>query len=151
MDLKSKKKGDAFQAESNALNTAREVLERGDSVAPGELNTAYRTLVEEYEKLLDEVKFLTKVSDKLEAKLNSTNEQLKQYNESLAQEAETAKASKDKVLEKNKQLYQEKSELDYKMNRFQMTLIILIVILVVVVIILLYWAFIKPQLPSARQ
>ena len=146
MELKSKKKGEAFQAEINTLNSAREVLERGEAVPATELRTAYQSIVEEYEKLLDEVKFLTKVSDKLEAKLNSTNEQLKSYNAALATEAETAKAQKDKVLEKNKQLYQEKTDLDFKMNRFQMTLIILIVILVVVVIILLYWAFIKPQL-----
>ncbi len=146
MELKSKKKGEAFQSEINTLNAAREVLERGEVVPQAELVSAYKNIVEEYEKLLDEVKFLTKVSDKLEAKLNSTNEQLKTYNATLATEAETAKAQKDKVLEKNKQLFQEKTDLDFKMNRFQMTLIILIVILVVVVIILLYWAFIKPQL-----
>jgi len=150
MELKSKKKGDAFQVETASLTAARETLERV-GVPESELREAYTKLVEDYEKLLDEVKFLTKVSDKLESKLNASNEQLKQYNAPLSNEAESAKAQKDKVLEKNKQLYQEKSELDFKMNRFQLTLIVLIVILFVVVIILLYWAFIKPQMPASRQ
>lgn len=144
MELKSKKKPEAFQQESDSLEAARQLLDR-PVVPEAEMRTAYAQLLDEYGKLLDEAKFLTKVSDKLESKLNATNEQLRVYNEALASEAETAKVQKDKVLEKNKQLYLEKSDLDTRVNKFQLTLIILIVVLFVIIILLIYWLFFKPD------
>lgn len=145
MELKSKKKAEAFSEENAMLTAARATLEK-TAVSDAEWRTAYSMLCDGYEKLLDEAKFLTKVSDKLENKLNASLEQLKVFNAELSNEAETAKNQKEKVLEKNKQLYQEKSELDFRMNRFQLILIVLIVILFVVLLIMAYWLFIKPRL-----
>jgi uncharacterized protein (DUF3084 family) len=145
MELKSKKKAEAFSNEITVLTNARQTLE-ASGVSEQDLRTAYTTLCDEYEKLLDEAKFLTKVSDKLESKLNASLEKLKTFNAELTTEAEVAKNQKEKVMEKNKQLYQEKSELDFRMNRFQLILIVLIVILFVVLLIMAYWLFIKPRL-----
>lgn len=149
MELKSKKKADAFAVESDFLTSSRAKIDGLGTTE--ELREALRHSLDEYERLLEESKFLTKVSDKLESKLNTANEQLKKFNEELSTEAEIAKNQKDKVLEKNKQLYQEKSELDFRMNRFQLTLIVLIALLVVVILILVYYFYFKDKLlPSAR-
>lgn len=149
MELKSKKKADAFAVESEFLSNARTKVETIASV--DELKEEYKKVLDEYERLLEESKFLTKVSDKLESKLNTANEQLRKFNDELSNEAEIAKTQKDKVLEKNKQLYQEKSELDFRMNRFQLTLIILIAVLVVIILILVYYFYFKDKLLPSHQ
>ncbi|MCS7073109.1 MAG: hypothetical protein NZ108_01440 [Bacteroidia bacterium] len=141
--METKKKGqDAFSAEMAVLSKARELI-TSENLTPDEIKAAYVNLCEEYEKLLDEAKFLTKISDKLESKLNATNEKLKQYNAEISQEAEEVKSKNEKILEKNKQLYQEKSELDFKMNKFQLTLTVLLALLVVSVLFIIYYIVFK--------
>ncbi len=143
MDIKAKKKEEAFGVETSVLNNARELLNK--EVGPDEMKTGYASICDEYEKLLDEVKFLTKVSDKLESKLNTTLEQLKVANSHLEEDKMKEKNQKEKAMEKNRQLFQEKSELDFKMNRFQLVLIVMIVALFVILLIMAYYLFIKPN------
>jgi len=138
METKARKKGEAFSMEAEVLRSAREKLEDSSTGETG-IREAYAFLCDEYEKLLDEVKFLTKISDKLEAKLNAANEKLQQANQGLASEVESTRTEKDVVLQRNKKLYEEKTKLDYKMNRFQFTLLIIMAILVIVLIMAGYW------------
>jgi len=77
------KKAEGFAMEQEVLRQARETLER-ENVSIEVLRESYSGLCEEYEKLLDETKFLTKVSDKLEAKLSAANDKLADYNKELA-------------------------------------------------------------------
>ncbi len=133
----AKTKQDAFADAIQTLNKSREVLEREHTHE--ELKEAFKFLCDEYEKLIGEAQFLTKVSDKLEAKLNKTNEQLRLYNQELAHEAEDAKSLSEKMSIQNKHLFEEKKSLDSKVNTFQQFLIILVAFLLALVLLLFYY------------
>ncbi len=133
----AKTKTDAFADALQTLNKSREILENHQT--PEELKDAFRFLCDEYEKLIGEAQFLTKVSDKLEAKLNKTNEQLRLYNQELAHEAEDAKSLSEKMSIQNKSLFEEKKNLDSKVNTFQQFLIVLVAFLLALVLLLLYY------------
>jgi len=137
MELKSKKKAEPFGNELDFVTQAKERL-ANETIPAEEMKTLYSHMCEEYERLLDEAKFVTKVSDKLEKKLQDSNDKLQQFNEMLAQEAEEEKRQKGKVLEKNKQLYKQTSELDTKTNKLQLILVILLAVLAVIIILLVY-------------
>lgn len=126
-------KKDAFEKESAVLKGAKEFiaesfLEKDDVIA------AYKALTNEYEELLEESKFLTKFSDKLQRKLDKANDKLQVYNEQITLEA-------DLVKKKNARLSQEKSEISGKLNKFQVLLIVLIVSFLIIVLLLLYIFF----------
>lgn len=123
--------------EGAVLDNAKSVLETntGDF---DKLKSEYTTLVEEYEKLLDEARFLTKISDKLEAKLNASNEKLQQFNKELAHEAEHAKQETETVLKKNRKLFEQKTQSETSKNKLQLTLTVMIGLLVVVILLFVY-------------
>ena len=133
-----KRKLDAFASETTALAKAREAL-ANDEFSRGELKDAFSTFADEYEKLLDETKFLTKVSDKLESKLNSANEKLQAFNQEITAEAEEIKSKNEKILQKQRQIVQEKAELDTKVNKFQLTMIIMGALVVICMIFIVYY------------
>lgn len=133
----AKTKQDAFADALANLSKSRDLLEKGNTTE--ELKEGLKFLCDEYEKLIGEAQFLTKVSDKLEAKLNKTNEQLRLYNQELAHEAEDAKNLNIKISSQNQKLSQEKKSLDTKVNTFQQFLIILIGFLLALVLLLLYY------------
>jgi uncharacterized phage infection (PIP) family protein YhgE len=132
----AKEKSETFVVETEVLNKAKEVLNQ-DELSKDDLYKEFENLCNEYGKLLDEAKFLTKISDKLENKLNAANDKLRDYNEALAQEADTAKTEREKALQKSKQLSREKSEADTQLNKQQILLVILIALLAINLIILI--------------
>ncbi|MBX3102852.1 MAG: hypothetical protein KF690_10115 [Bacteroidetes bacterium] len=132
----SNNKAEAFQLETEVLEKAKAVLASG--ATPEQIKAEFANLTEQYEKLLDEAKFLTKISDKLEAKLNASNEKLQEYNKELAHEAESAKVQTEKVLKKNKKLFEEKTESESSKNKLQMTMTILIGMLFIVILLFFY-------------
>ena len=136
----SKKKQDAFSAEQEVLRVAQEKA-NDPSASIDDIRTGFSRLCEEYDKLLEETKFLTKVSDKLEGKLNRANEELQKNNLQLSSEVEIKSTEIDKTLQSNKQLRRQKSELDEKQNQLQMTLIIIIAVLLVVMVIFIWLLF----------
>lgn len=136
-NIMAKTKTDAFADALQTLNKSREIL--ASEHTHEELKEAFKFLCDEYEKLIGEAQFLTKVSDKLEAKLNKTNEQLRLYNLELAHEAEDAKQLSEKISKQNKSLFEEKKSLDSKVNTFQQFLIITIGFLLALVLLLLYY------------
>lgn len=138
----SKKTSDAFQNEAEILRRAKEKLE-DPSTPIDSLREGFSQICGEYEKLLDEAKFITKVSDKLEAKLNEANEKLKVNLKEVSTEAESVKMEKDKIAKRNQRLSQEKSEAEMLRNKLQLVMTILIALLVVVVILFIYYFFFK--------
>lgn len=133
-----KRKLEAFANEIVSLSKAREVL-ANDELSREELKGHFSSLADEYEKLLDETKFLTKVSDKLESKLNTANERLQAFNQEISAEAEEVKNKNEKILQKQRQIVQEKAELDTKVNKFQLTMIIMGALVVICMIFIVYY------------
>lgn len=129
----SKKKGDTFAAENEFLAAAREKLENG-SISEEQLKSSYAEICEKYEELLQEARFLTRVSDKLEKKLSVANDKLKQENTGLTHQTEQIKSEMGKALKTNKQLSKEKSALDESQNKLQMTLIFIIAAMLIVMV-----------------
>jgi cell division protein FtsL len=134
-----KRQSEAFPNEVETLKTARENA-NNPNLTTEEVQRAFNNLCDEYEKLLEETRFLTKTADKLEMKLNAANEKLKAEKNILATEAEVNKSEKEKALHKNKQLFQEKIEAVSSVNKLQTSLMIIVVLLLVLVIILGYYA-----------
>jgi cell division protein FtsL len=134
-----KRQSEAFPNEVQTLRVARENA-TNPNLTIEEVQRAFSNLCDEYEKLLEETRFLTKTADKLEMKLNAANEKLKAEKNILATEAEVNKSEKEKALHKNKQLFQEKTEAVTSINKLQTTLIIIVVLLIILVIILGYYA-----------
>jgi ABC-type Na+ efflux pump permease subunit len=131
-------KGESFSIEAEVLEKARNVVERGDAVSEADIREAFSKLVEEYGKLLDEARFLTKISDKLETKLNKANEELKVFNEALANEAEKERFEKERAVNRSKKLITEKTETEKRSEKIQMLMIILIALFLVTVVTLVY-------------
>jgi cell division protein FtsL len=134
-----KRDSEAFPNEVEALRTARTAA-TDPTLGIEDVQKAFINLCDEYEKLLEETRFLTKTADKLEMKLNAANEKLKAEKNVLATEAEINRTEKEKALHKNKQLFQEKAEAVTSINKLQTTLIIIVVLLIVLVIVLGYYA-----------
>ena len=141
----AKKSSDTFVNEAQTLERTRQVL-NDPSVDKDKLQDHLKNLCDEYEKLLEEARFITKVSDKLEAKLNVANEKLKANLDTATSENENIKMEREKVLRKNQKLSKEKTEAEVLRNKLQMTMTILIALLVVVVIMASYWLFLEELL-----
>ena len=136
----SKKKSEAFEAETQILVKARETLEK-NSEDTDVLRKAYASICDEYERLLEEARFLTKVSDKLEVKLNKANEQLEAHNRQLSTEKEMVETERGKALNSNKKLREEKTGLDESRTKLHMILIIIIAILLVIFVIFIWYGY----------
>lgn len=137
----SKKKGETFEIESKTLREAKE-LGTGSDINLEKLQQAYVNICDEYEKLLDEAKFLTKVSDKLEARLNKANEELQVHYEKIAHEKENVEAAYDKTKKKASQLARENTEIEAGRNKLQMVLIFVIAGLLVVIVVFVWYTFV---------
>ncbi|MGQ9863532.1 MAG: hypothetical protein ACUVRD_03485 [Bacteroidia bacterium] len=139
------RKRDAFAEESQVLQLAKSVVNDA-SLSSDQWREKYVELVESYERLLEEAKFLTKNADRLEKRLHEANEQLERQKRILEKEYEESEKQKEVVLQTNKKLAQEKTALDTQVNRVQMILIILIAVLVVIILFMLYYLVWKPKL-----
>jgi len=135
----SKKKSEVFEVESQILLKARETLE--SSSDSDSLRQGYGVICDEYERLLEEARFLTKISDKLEVKLNKANEQLESHNRQLSNEKDMVESEMGKALKTNKKLRSEKSDLDQQQNKLQTVLVIIIAILAVIFVIGIWYGY----------
>jgi two-component system, sensor histidine kinase LadS len=81
MEDKSNTKESIFEKETEVLNHSKEIaINSGDKVALFE----YKLLLENYEQLLQEMKLITSISDKIQGKLKIANEQLKNQSDQIS-------------------------------------------------------------------
>lgn len=73
-----------YQREIENLEGSKQFLKRSE-YSKLELQLEFKKLVENYEELIDQVKIITKISDRLQRKLNKTNEALENSNNQLAE------------------------------------------------------------------
>ncbi len=71
-----------YQKELDSLKRSKKFLENEGS-SHEELREEFSTLIANYEELLDQTKIITRISDRLQGKLNLTNEKLNDKNEEL--------------------------------------------------------------------
>lgn len=73
-----------YQREIENLEQSKQFLKNSE-YSKLELQLEYKKLVENYEELIDQVKIITKISDRLQNKLNKTNDSLETSNNQLAE------------------------------------------------------------------
>jgi hypothetical protein len=73
-----------YHRELENLEQSKQFLKRNE-YSKMELQLEFKKLVEHYEELIDQVKIITKISDRLQGKLNKTNEALELSNVQLAE------------------------------------------------------------------
>jgi len=71
-----------YQGEIENLEQSKKFLQRNE-YSKLELQMEFKKLVENYEELIDQVKIITKISDRLQKKLNKTNDALESSNTQL--------------------------------------------------------------------
>lgn len=72
-----------YQREIENLEQSKQFLKKSE-YSKLELQLEYKRLVENYEEIIDQIKIITKISDRLQNKLNNTNEALENSNNQLA-------------------------------------------------------------------
>jgi hypothetical protein len=72
-----------YQKELENLEQSKKFLQRNE-YSKIEMQLEFKKLVENYEELVDQVKIITKISDRLQNKLNKTNDALEASNVQLA-------------------------------------------------------------------
>lgn len=80
--MESSRKKNLFSQEASVLRKALDVLEK-EGVTDSEIKEEFVSLCNSYEELLDQSKLITKVSDRLQKKINKSNEDLEQKNVEL--------------------------------------------------------------------
>jgi hypothetical protein len=75
-------KDNIYQRELENLEQAKAFLKRPE-YSKMDIQLEYKKLVENYDELIGQVKIITKISDRLQNKLNKTNEKLELTNEEL--------------------------------------------------------------------
>jgi hypothetical protein len=144
METEGRRKIDEFAEESRILENARLTLAKID-LTPEEWRQHYEELVEAYANLLESARVLTRNSDRLQRKLDEANRKLEMQNKLLEKEAEEALLKSESVLQLNKRLAEEKMQLDTRINRVQMALIVLVAVLTVVILFMLYYLIFDPE------
>ncbi len=144
METEGRRKVDEFAEESRILENARLNLAKID-LTPEQWRQQYEELVEAYANLLESARVLTRNSDRLQRKLDEANRKLEMQNKLLEKEAEEALLKSESVLQLNKRLAQEKMQLDTRVNRVQMALIIMVAVLTVVILFMLYYLIFDPE------
>jgi len=71
-----------YQKELESLKQSKEFLEQGN-FSRDEASDELKRLIANYEELLDQTKIITRISDRLQGKLNLTNDKLNDKNEEL--------------------------------------------------------------------
>jgi hypothetical protein len=144
METEGRRKIDEFAEESRILENARLTLAKID-LTPDQWRQHYEELVEAYANLLESARVLTRNSDRLQRKLDEANRKLEMQNKLLEKEAEEALLKSESVLQLNKRLAEEKMQLDTRINRVQMALIVLVAVLTVVILFMLYYLIFDPE------
>jgi predicted PurR-regulated permease PerM len=144
METEGRRKIDEFAEESRILENARLTLAKID-LTPDQWRQHYEQLVEAYASLLESARVLTRNSDRLQRKLDEANRKLEMQNKLLEKEAEEALLKSESVLQVNKRLAEEKMQLDTRINRVQMALIVMVAVLTVVILFMLYYLIFDPE------
>ncbi len=144
METEGRRKIDEFAEESRILENARLNLAKLD-LTPEQWRQYYEELVEAYASLLESARVLTRNSDRLQRKLDEANRKLEMQNKLLEKEAEEAYLKSESVLQLNKRLAQEKMQLDTRVNRVQMALIVMVAVLIVTILFMLYYLIFDPE------
>jgi seryl-tRNA synthetase len=144
METEGRRKIDEFAEESRILENARLTLAKID-LTPDQWRQHYEELVEAYANLLESARVLTRNSDRLQRKLDEANRKLEMQNKLLEKEAEEALLKSESVLQVNKRLAEEKMQLDTRVNRVQMALIVMVAVLTVVILFMLYYLIFDPE------
>ena len=76
------KETDIYEKEAQYLKRSKEFFQKG-GYEMEDLQLQYKSMVEHYEELFDQVKIITKISDRLQRKLDKTNDQLAETNNQL--------------------------------------------------------------------
>jgi two-component system, sensor histidine kinase LadS len=80
MEEKNNNKESIFEKETEVISHSKGVVKKaGDKVELGE----YKLLLDNYEQLLEEMRLITTISDKIQGKLKIANEQLKAQSEQI--------------------------------------------------------------------
>jgi predicted PurR-regulated permease PerM len=144
METEGRRKIDEFAEESRILENARLTLAKID-LTSDQWRQHYEQLVEAYANLLESARVLTRNSDRLQRKLDEANRKLEMQNKLLEKEAEEALLKSESVLQVNKRLAEEKMQLDTRVNRVQMALIVMVAVLTVVILFMLYYLIFDPE------
>lgn len=144
--MQEAEKKTVFEYETQVLARSREILNNG-SVA--DYKQPYTDLTNAYESLLNDIKLLTSVSDRLQKKHNQTNEKLREINEEFSQQAEEIRAIHEALQMKNAEIIARIEELKATKNdltlariRRRATGIIVIVAIILLVLTELFDRFV---------
>lgn len=144
--MQDTEKKTVFEYETQILNRSREVISNGSVTDYKQL---YTELTTAYEALLNDIKLLTSVSDRLQRKHNQTNEKLREINEELNQQAEEIKAIHEALQTKNaeittriEELKATKNDLTLAKIRRRATSIIVIVAITLLILTELFDRFV---------
>jgi hypothetical protein len=144
--MQEAEKKTVFEYESQILIRSREILNNESIV---DYKQPYIDLTNSYEALLNDIKLLTSVSDRLQKKHNQTNERLREINEKSSQQAEEIKAIHESLQAKNaeitariEELKATKNDLTLAKIRRRATGIIVIVAIILLVLTELFDRFV---------
>jgi len=144
--MEETEKKTVFEHESQILVRSREILNNESTV---DYKQPYIDLTNSYESLLNDIKLLTSVSDRLQKKHNQTNERLREINEEFSQQAEEIKAIHEALQTKNaeitariEELKATKNDLTLARIRKRATSIIVVVAIILLVLTELFDRFV---------
>jgi len=144
----------AFEQELDILGHAKHLIGSNQTVSVEE----FKKMVDSYENLLNDVKLLTSVSDRLQNRLTNANEKLQNLNQQLKQQSEEIQMINEDINKKNTELQKTLDELmdtrndltvaRIKKRSIQYTVIVSIILVLVSEVI---DRFIIPQIfPEAK-
>lgn len=135
-----------FEKEIQLLSHAREQLDHGEDY---DYKEEFIRLTEAYSTLLNDVRLLTSVSDRLQRKNNQINETLTEINEELNQQAEEVRTTHEALTSKSLAIQQHIEELKATRNNLSLakvrrraTSIIMIVAIILLVLTELFDRFV---------
>lgn len=135
-----------FEHETEILLRSRELLNNESII---DFKQPYLDLTNAYEALLNDIKLLTSISDRLQKKHNQTNEKLREINEEASQQAEELKAIHEALQAKNaeitiriEELKATKNDLTLARIRKRATSIIVIVAIILLIMTELFDRFV---------
>lgn len=134
------RKGDTFEKETQLLERGK-LVSSDSSLGLDGFRMAFLEIVGGYEELLDEAKFLTKVSDRLEKKLSKANEELAKNNVKIKKENDGLAKENQNVKAKNNHIIAEHQKIGKKLTKFQMAVMIIVFLIGIMVFFALYILF----------
>ena len=87
---------DVFEKEVQALNHAKSMV-KIEGATLEDMRTEYALLVKDYEKLLDDTRVITKISDRLQNRLDRANEKLSLSRDEIARKNEMLQSTIDEL------------------------------------------------------